>query len=111
MSGQYTNLVLSLVREERDFQDSKWGPIHRRLHADQRWIAVLADELGEAASEVLDGSPGRLIDELIQLAAVAVSHVETIMEREGIRPGGSSSTASDQAAANTKDMRDPEVGY
>ena len=80
-------IALDLVWQERLRQISKWG---KQEHNDPRWITILAEEFGEAAAEVcgnLENSMDEqeyllaLMDELIQVAAVAVAHVEHLMER------------------------------
>lgn len=40
--------VLCDVAEERHRQDKKWGPQH---HGPAAWLAILAEEVGEAARE------------------------------------------------------------
>ena len=75
--------VLNSVVEERERQDKKWGV---QDHSDQRWLAILVEELGEAAAEVIT-HPGyserRLQYELVQVAAVALAWVESIDRRTG----------------------------
>lgn len=41
--------VLMEVRDERFAQEAKWGPQH---HSSIEWLAILAEEVGEAAKEV-----------------------------------------------------------
>ena len=81
--------ALTDVRVERARQDAKWGA--DRSQPDAIWLAILTEEVGESAEEVLaldwaDGDPkaqrmirtNRLRAELIQVAAVAVAWVEAI---------------------------------
>ncbi len=79
-------IALDLVWQERLRQINKWG---KQEHDDPRWITILAEEFGEAAAEVcgnLEDTKDHteyllaLMDELIQVAAVAVAHVEHLME-------------------------------
>lgn len=81
--------ILMEVSRERDRQDGKWGP---QRHGPARWLAILAEEFGEAAKEAVDlefdGTPdmpadieGRLVTELVQVAAVAVAWLEDIYTR------------------------------
>lgn len=87
--------VLSEVKKERERQYNKWGVQNRNS---VEWIAILAEEVGEASKEAVDfyfgngvTNPGedpgddvqaeRLRNfrkELIQVAAVAVQAVENI---------------------------------
>ncbi len=44
------DIVLTLIREERESQDDKWGPQH---HDAEEWAMILAEEIGEWAGDVL----------------------------------------------------------
>ena len=74
--------VLNSVMVERERQDKKWGS--QRSLPDATWLAILVEEVGEAAAEVIT-NPGyserRLRDELVQVAAVAIAWVESIGRR------------------------------
>jgi NTP pyrophosphatase (non-canonical NTP hydrolase) len=76
--------VLAEVGAERARQDERWG---EQNHAPIAWIAILGEELGEAAQAALNltwlersGFDDRqpLRRELIQVAAVAVAAVESL---------------------------------
>jgi hypothetical protein len=77
--------VLDQVYEERARQDAKWG---EQSHDPRMWLAILMEEVGEAAKETLGdcstGSPAsnRLYLELTQIAAVAVEWLEHIRPKE-----------------------------
>lgn len=75
------------VSMERDWQDTKWGADRTQL--DSIWLAILTEEVGESAEEVLAASwaTGPALDairthnlraELVQVAAVAVAWIEAI---------------------------------
>jgi len=73
-----TDLVLGDVLEERKRQDAKWG---EQTHHPHGWLAILMEEVGEAAKAALDTWDDPIdIDafreELIEIAAVAVAAVE-----------------------------------
>jgi hypothetical protein len=92
--------VLHDVRVERDRQDAKWGQQNHldgtsrerdldarnaRLRCDTKaslgtvkWLDILLEEVMEAAAEE---DPAKLREELVQVAAVAVSWVEAIDRR------------------------------
>lgn len=77
------------VIEERQRQDDKWG---EQNHDDTVWLTVLAEEVGEAAQEVLtirnpkDGNGhGNLREEAVHVAAVALAWVEAIDRRGATR--------------------------
>jgi len=70
--------VFDLINAERDRQDAKWG------RKDGKWpstnhtkMTVLTEEVGEIAKSILDGDAQGMIDELVQVAAVAVAWLET----------------------------------
>ena len=46
-----TSMILNDVRSERHRQDAKWGPQH---HTPAEWLAILAEEVGEAARAIAD---------------------------------------------------------
>jgi len=83
--------VITEVMFERIQQDEKWG---EQNHDDMTWITVLTEEVGEAAQASLSLAFGNqtglnlqrqranLRSELIQVAAVAVAHVEAIDRRD-----------------------------
>lgn len=77
-----TFTVLRDVVRERQRQDKKWGP---QDHHPVWWMSILVEEVGEAAQEVLglefgDAAKARgdLREELVQVAAVAISAVEAL---------------------------------
>lgn len=81
-----TDEVLDHVAAERERQDEKWG---EQNHLDWVWNAILMEEVGEAAEEVLTTAfgaaakgHGDLRSELVQVAAVAVAWIEAIDRRK-----------------------------
>ena len=73
------------VLAERERQDAKWG---EQNHDDATWGLILGEEFGEACQAALEARFGdsghpeaNLREELVQLAAVAVSWVECIDRR------------------------------
>ena len=48
-----TGFVLTLIRQERESQDDKWGPQH---HDSEEWAMILCEEFGEWAGERLKES-------------------------------------------------------
>lgn len=90
---QHLEDVIYAVRDERRRQQQKWG--------EQDWsmpyyLAILAEEFGEVAKEVVEMTAARirkdykavaerrelLIIELVQCAAVAVAMVEALMRQK-----------------------------
>jgi len=82
-----TDRVLQEVLAERIRQDQKWG---EQNYGDFEGISILTEEVGEAAqaaneanfkSSKTRGDFSRLREELVQVAAVAVNHIEIIDRR------------------------------
>ncbi len=77
---------IQAVKIERGWQDGKWGESN---HADGVWLALLAEEFGEAAQalnviQFTDNKENALDNlevELIQVAALAVAWVEALRRR------------------------------
>ncbi len=87
---QTTRAVLEEILNERQAQLRKWG---QQNHEPSRWLAILAEEFGEAAKAVVEaGATGNRIElenwlqemraELIQTAAVATAFVESLDRNE-----------------------------
>lgn len=69
----------ALIDAERRSQDAKWGFPQKNSFAE--WAAILSEETGELCMELVDlnwgrGDKQRMVDEAIQVAAVAVSIIE-----------------------------------
>lgn len=76
--------VLYDIANERRRQNKKWG---EQNHADEWWLAVISEELGEVSQAILHNkfgghAAGTLREELVQVAAVAVQWLECI-DRNG----------------------------
>lgn len=72
--------IIDAIHAERARQDQKWG---EQRHASEPWIAILTEEVGEVAQEVLNvffegTNTEKLKKELVQVAAVAVCWLETL---------------------------------
>lgn len=52
-------------------QDKKWGP--QRNHTQEKWLAILTEEVGEVAKAILEHDQDNLREELVQVAAVAAA--------------------------------------
>lgn len=70
--------VLETVRDERKRQLEKWGP---QSHTQEKWLAILMEEVGEAAEEVLrePSNVDNLYKELIQVSAVAAAFAQALL--------------------------------
>lgn len=69
---------LVLIQAERKRQDEKWG---EQNHNDEKWLAILVEEVGELAQAILKGGKTTL-GELVQTTAVGVVWLEAIERRE-----------------------------
>lgn len=72
--------VLNDIREERVFQDKKWG---EQNHTIEKWMLILSEEFGEAAKEANEcvfrfKSSLDYRKELVQVAAVCVAALEAL---------------------------------
>lgn len=72
-------VAIELIIDERKRQDEKWG---KSDHSDFVWNAIMNEEVGEVAHEVLNPARFSLRDEVVQVAAVAVAWLESIIEHE-----------------------------
>ena len=80
--------IIRAIIAERRLQESKWGI---QTHSDFKWMSILMEEVGEAAAAVNDrpnydnqsesakDDYAPIIEELIQVAAVAVAYLEDIL--------------------------------
>ena len=80
-------LILDEILNERNRQDKKWGV---QNHKPIEWVAILTEEVGEVAKEALDHhfkNREMTLDnyrtELIQVAAVAISMIESLDRSSG----------------------------
>ena len=73
--------LFQLVEIERAAQDKVWG---EQYHPPTFWLAILMEEIGEAAKAILQRQPARMTVELIQAMAVIIAWLEsTIPPGEG----------------------------
>ena len=84
--------IASDINGERRRQDEKWG---EQNHPPAIWIAVITEEIGEAAEAVLqwefsdegdhDERLIRFREELVRVAAVAIAALESIDRQNAVR--------------------------
>lgn len=110
VTGQTFAVLRDIVRE-RESSDRKWG---EQRHDPAVWMAILTEEVGEAAKEVADGAY-RTLDresyraELIQVAAVAISAVEAL--DHGASGLGRSRSATCPRCASPDPDRHPATSF
>ncbi|KKK52118.1 hypothetical protein LCGC14_3108130 [marine sediment metagenome] len=99
--------IIQAIRDERARQDLMWGAATERNLSPQSWNTILMEEVGEVARASLEGDPVEYVEELVQVAAVAVAALEDHYEQQTtppivedsssdnlcIPPGGGSSAA------------------
>jgi len=73
--------VLKQISTERIRQEALWGP---QNHSGAVWTSILMEEVGEVAKAVNEGDESNYIEELIQVAALAVAMIESA-NRNGLR--------------------------
>jgi hypothetical protein len=84
--------ALTLVDNERNRQDAKWG---EQNHRPERWVGILGEEYGEYCQAVNEtifdngpeerekGGTDNMIKELSHVAAVAVGAIECLLRNKG----------------------------
>lgn len=75
------SIRIELARE-RWRQDEKFGDSTHL--SDERWLAILAEEFGEVAHDVMNQHWPNLEKELIQVAAVTIAWLEAIDKRRRV---------------------------
>ena len=71
----------SEVSQEQVNQFIKWG---EQNHSTFKWMVILAEEFGEANKAILENDFENYREELVQVAAVALSAIESL-DRNGVR--------------------------
>ena len=65
--------ILQAIQDERDRQIVKWDV---QRHMPEKWLAILMEEVGEAAKASLEYDPASYTEEMVQVAAVAIAALE-----------------------------------
>lgn len=69
--------VYAAITRERAFQDWKWGPLAVNSHTIAEWLMIMESELFEAKLAWTDNAePESILQEILQVAAVAVACLE-----------------------------------
>ncbi|MBF25502.1 MAG: hypothetical protein CMP49_03165 [Flavobacteriales bacterium] len=68
--------IINLILEERQNQDIKWGEQNHNIY---KWLAILGEEVVEANKAALDNNYDEIITELIQIGAVTVAMIESLV--------------------------------
>lgn len=67
--------IIEKIKEERLRQDQKWG---QQDHPPGYWTIILMEEVGEVAKDVQKDNIDGYEQEMIQVAAVALSALESL---------------------------------
>jgi len=67
--------IVKFIMTERARQDEKWGEQNHDIY---KWLAILGEEVGEANKAALENDYSELMEELIQIGAVAVAMIESL---------------------------------
>jgi len=78
------NQALEMIIHERERQDAKWGEQNHPLYT---WLAILVEEVGELGQAMLHTefggyAKGKVKEEAIHVAAVALQFVEYLIRQE-----------------------------
>lgn len=74
-------IVFHAISQERERQDAKFGV---QEHGDLYWLAILQEEVGEAAQAVIQERTYEEVEkEMLHIAAVAVSWIECHLRNTG----------------------------
>lgn len=85
--------ALEAVAHERSRQDEKWGK-PPTASTDLRWFAILSEEVGEVAKELVERKDRiDVMSEVVHVAAVAVRWLEDYYH--GLLVGGKSDQPTD----------------
>lgn len=79
--------VINMIQLERRRQDDKWGWPQNKTYPE--WMTVLGEEYGESCKAALDCyyagyNNKHFVEEVVQVAAVAIAILESIKEKENV---------------------------
>lgn len=84
-------MITTAISHEVNFQKKKWGI---QNHSPEKWLVILMEEVGEASKAALEANPVKeqfesrsywlrqYGQELIQVAAVAISAIDSLKRNE-----------------------------
>ncbi len=67
-------VIHEAIEAERQRQDAMWGI---QNHSPAPWLSILTEEVGEVARAINEDDGAKYVEELIQVAAVAVAMIES----------------------------------
>lgn len=84
----YIEQVFDAIKNERTYQDFKWGDIEQHPQDIAGWLLIVRKELEEAEHSWVKGNPDESLKELLQVVATGIAALEQhgIVERDyGVR--------------------------
>jgi len=74
--------ALAAIRQERQYQDAKWGNPFQNRHGLHSWLELIGEEWAEASQAVIDRDDIQAQREIVQIAALCVA----ALEQHGVYP-------------------------
>lgn len=68
--------VVEGIREERAYQDKKWGDLDHKVHGITAWMLIMRKELIEAEDEWMKKGNDEALLEILQVVATGVACLE-----------------------------------
>lgn len=68
--------VFDFIKQERSFQDGKWGSVADNPHGISVWLDLIAEEWIEACGATIDRDDMQARREIVQIAALCVACLE-----------------------------------
>jgi len=76
--SKVNNISIDICKELKN-QENKWGI---QNHDPYKWMSILMEEVGEASKAILEQNLENYKEELIQVAAVAISAIDSLERNE-----------------------------
>jgi len=76
--SKVNNISIDICKELKN-QENKWGI---QNHDPYKWMSILMEEVGEASKAILEQNLENYKEELIQVATVAISAIDSLERNE-----------------------------
>ena len=76
MKKSHRTEVYVEIENERDHQDSKWGPVDKKHHDLPAWMLIMRKELEEAEHAWMKEGNHNCKKEILQVVAVGIAALE-----------------------------------
>ncbi len=71
--ADFRETIFNAIDAERDHQDAKWG---EQNHADDYWLGIVMEEVGEVAKAVIERDDENVEGEIVQTMSVLMGWME-----------------------------------